>query len=616
MILIEFHSAEELKVQEKSMIILGINEDKNATAALVKDGKVLACASQERFTRVKNDTEYPYHAIEAVLKIAGIRAADIDRVAFTGTYFDALTIRIKRTTRFTIADYVREMHEHWKKVLLEKKPSDFYQLLSKDPRFVPQEDNYYDYTFMDTLPLSEWDAYGDKVRADAIYRYLGLPSERVQSVDHHKAHAYYAYFASPRNDNQKAVIVTADSWGDDCNATISVVEEGGQLKEIHRTAMCNLARMYRWTTLILGMRPNEHEYKVMGLAAYANQYIFEPAYRVYKETLIVDGLDFKWDKKPVDMYFYFKEKFEGMRFDGIAAALQLWLEELLAEWIGNIMSATGAGTLYYSGGLSLNVKANRVISELPGVEALFIPPSGGDESTAIGSAFVLAHEQGDKPFALPHVYLGYESSEKEIAEVISSLRDDPKYTIIKAPHPEMIAGLLCAGKVLGRCVGKMEFGARALGNRSILADPSKYKNVRIINDKIKCRDFWMPFAPSILSERAGDYLVNPKQLQASYMAIAFDSTPLARQHLRAALHPYDFTIRPQVVTKKINADYYALIKAFEKETGIGAVLNTSFNLHGEPIVCTASDAVDALQRSGLDGVIFSDFLILKCNGQT
>ena len=597
------------------MIILGINEDKNATAALVKDGKVVACASQERFTRVKNDTEYPYHAIEAVLKMADIRASDIDRVVFAGTYFDAATIGIKRTTRFTIADYIREMHEHWKKVLLENKSSDFYQSLFKDPRFMPQEDNYYDYSFMDTLAPSDWDAYGDKVRANAVSRYLGLPPERVTSVDHHKAHAYYAYYASPHNDTQKAVVVTADSWGDDCNATISVVEDGGQLKEIYRTAMCNLARMYRWTTLNLGMRPNEHEYKVMGLAAYANKYIYEPAYRVYKETLVVDGLDFKWNKKPSDMYFHFKNKFEGMRFDGIAAALQLWLEELLAEWIGNIMCATGAKTLYYSGGLSLNVKANKVISELPGVKTLFVPPSGGDESTSIGSAFVLAKEYGDKLFPLPDVYLGYESSESEVKEAISSFRDKQQYNIIESPDLEMLVELLSSGKILGRCVGKMEFGARALGNRSILADPSKYENVRSINDKIKCRDFWMPFAPSILAERADDYLINPKQLQAPYMTIAFNSTPLARQHLRAALHPYDYTVRPQLVTKEINADYYALIKAFEKKTGIAALLNTSFNMHGEPIVCTVAEALDVLQRSGLDGVIFSDFLLLKSKGQ-
>ncbi len=129
-----------------------------------------------------------------------------------------------------------------------------------------------------------------------------------------------------------------------CNATISVVEDG-KIKEIHRTAMCNLARMYKWITLLLGMKPHEHEYKVMGLAPYAKDYIRNPAYNIFKETLVVDGLDFRWNKKPSDMYFYFKDKLEGVRFDGIAAGLQMWVEELLSEWVTNLMKHTGTGIL-------------------------------------------------------------------------------------------------------------------------------------------------------------------------------------------------------------------------------------------------------------------------------
>jgi len=177
--------------------------------------------------------------------------------------------------------------------------------------------------------------------------------------------------------------------------------------------------------------------------------------------------------------------------------------------------------------------------------------------------------------------------------------------------PELLADLLAGGKVLARCVGRMEFGARALGNRSILCDPSKPENLNLINQKIKFRDFWMPFTPSILQERADDYLINPKKLQASFMTIAFDSTPRARKDIRAAIHPADFTVRPQLVTRKLNPGYYELIKAFESRTGVGALLNTSLNLHGDPIVCNVADAIKTLVESGLDGVILPGVLILR-----
>jgi carbamoyltransferase len=592
------------------MIILGINEDHNATAAIVKNGKVLACQSEERNTRLKNDTGYPWKAIDAVLKISGIRPADVDYVAFAGIYCDALQMKLKRVTRFTIQDYIREMHEYWKKILIEKTSSNFYNELLREEKFSKGKDFYYDYGFMDKAPEDQWSSLMNEERRNIVVRHLGIDKEKIKSVDHHTSHAYYAYYASPRSACGKSVVITADGWGDGCNATISSVVDG-ELQEIHRTSMCNMARIYRWMTLLLGMKPNEHEYKVMGLAAYAQDYVRDPAYEIFKETLIVDGLDFRWENKPADMYFYFKDKFEGHRFDGIAAGLQMWLEDLLMEWIANIMTKTSADVLYYSGGLSMNVKANKVIAELPCIKDIHIPPSGGDESLAIGAAYVLSKELGDEPQPLKHAYLGYEPTLDEALDGAKPFRDKSNFDVIDNPDADMIAEYLVKGKVLGRCCGNMEFGARALGNRSILCNPSKHENLKLINEKIKFRDFWMPFTPSILEERVKDYLLNPKGLQASYMTIAFDSTPLAREHLRVAMHPYDFSIRPQIVSRATNPSYYDLIKAFEKKTGIGALLNTSQNLHGYPIVCTAADAIDTLLKSGLDGMILPGLLIVK-----
>lgn len=591
------------------MIILGIHDGHNATAALLKNGKVVACASEERFTRLKNDVGHPKLAIDYVLQASNVLPDQIDMVALATKRTDPIANQVKRIALYSIQDYIRENYEYWYPLLYENTESDYWTRLLKEEKFQKKGASY-NLDFIESNPQQSWAELFNEERIRLIVEQLNIPREKIQFVDHHTGHAYYAYYSSPINSNQKVAIVTADGWGDDCNATISTVENG-KIREIYRTAMCNMARMYTWTTLLLGMKPHEHEYKVMGLAPYAKDYIRGPAYKIYKETLVVDGLDFKWKQKPSDMYFYFKEKFEGLRFDGIAAGVQLWLEELKAEWITNIMNHTGAEVLYYSGGLSMNVKANKVVAELPGVKNFYVPPSGGDESLAIGAAYVLSHEQGVALSPLANGYLGYEISVAEAHEATQPFRDDSDYEVITQPSVELIAELLSQGKVLARCVGKMEFGARALGNRSVICDPSKYETIRIINEKIKFRDFWMPFTPSILYERANDYLVNPKGLEAYYMTIGFDSTPLAQRELKAAIHPYDFTVRPQLVKREMNPDYYALIKAFETKTGIGSLLNTSLNLHGQPIVCTAKDATYTLVNSGLDGVILPEILILK-----
>jgi len=592
------------------MNILGINEDHVGTAALIQNGAVVACSSEERFTRLKNDTEYPKQAIDSVLASAGVSPRDLDGVAVASQYRDAFQIRIKRVSRYTIEDYVKEMREHWRLTLIERKESTYWQDLVKDKRFQEVAGLYYDYSFMKTSPESEWPERMNEALRDQVVRHLGIDGKKVRFIDHHTGHAFYAYHAAPHDRTKRAAVVTADGWGDGCNATVSVAENGA-LKEIFRTPLCNLARIYRWMTLLLGMKPNEHEYKVMGLAPYAKDYVRRPAYDVFKETLVVDGLNFAWKVKPSDMYFYFRDRLEGVRFDGIAGGLQMWLEELVTQWVGNIMAHTKTDTLYYSGGLSMNVKANKALAEIAGVKEIHVPPSGGDESLAMGAAFVLCEELGDAPLALKNAYLGTVPLPEESKAAVASFCGNASYTVIENPTPEAVADWLVKGKVIGRCVGRMEFGARSLGNRAILCDPSKFENLRLINEKIKFRDFWMPFTPSILLERAPDYLVNPKNLKAEYMTMTFDSTPLARVHLKAAIHPSDFTVRPQLVSAETNREYHELIKAFEKRTGVGALLNTSLNLHGSPIVRTAAEAIETLLKSGLDGMLLPGLLFLR-----
>lgn len=591
------------------MIILGVNEDHNSTAAIIIDGVVVACMSEERFTRKKNDTEYPYKAIEAVIEMAGISKNQIDAVALASFVLNPEHMRIKRKTNFTIKDYVNEMNLYWKPRLLEKQDSTFFQDLTKEARF-SKKGLYFDYSFLDTHPRSEWNKMMNQSRIKTISQHLEIDESKIHFIDHHSGHAYYGLYASPHSPSERAAVVTVDGIGDGCNATISIFEDN-ELKEISRTSMCNIGRMYRWTTLLLGMKPNEHEYKVMGLAPYAKDYILAPAYEIYKDTLVVDGLGFKWKNKPSDLYFHFRERFEGVRFDGIAGGLQKFVEELLKEWIQNVMEHTKTSTLYISGGVSMNIKANKIIGELECVKNLHVPPSAGDESLAIGAAYFLCKKLGGTPVPLDNTYLGSAPSDEECINAVKPFRLDSAYKIIENPTALQIAEYIADGKVLGRCVGNMEFGARSLGNRAIICDPSKAENLNKINEKVKFRDFWMPFTPSILEERGNDYLMNPKKIPAYFMTIGFDSTALGKDHLKSAIHPNDFTVRPQLVNRQKNAGYYEIIKSFEGITGIGAVLNTSLNLHGSPIVRTADEAIEVLTKSGLDGMIFEKILLLK-----
>jgi carbamoyltransferase len=361
------------------------------------------------------------------------------------------------------------------------------------------------------------------------------------------------------------------------------------------------------------MKMSEHEYKVMGMAPYAKDEIMAEPYAVYAETLQNDGLDFKYKVKPKDSYFHFKERFDSCRFDGIAKAIQVRTEELLVKWIENAIDHTGIGNLVFSGGVAMNVKANKRIGEMEKVEDFFVPPSGGDESTAIGAAYLMIAEKlGENEISpISSAYLGHEFGESDVKEALKTANASDSCDIKEKVTSKELAEILAGGGIIARLYGRMEFGARALGNRSILANPKDFDVVRVINEMIKRRDFWMPFTPSILKEREHDYIVNPRNYPAPFMTVGFDSTPLARDELRAAIHPYDFTVRPQLVEKEINPGYWELIKEFEKITGVGAVLNTSFNLHGEPIVASPSDALKTFFDSGLNNLLLNDTLVQK-----
>ena len=265
-----------------------------------------------------------------------------------------------------------------------------------------------------------------------------------------------------------------------------------------------------------------------------------------------------------------------------------------------------------SGGVAQNIKANKLIGELKDLKSLFIPPGPGDESISIGAAYL---EHISKTNSITDIepisgYLGPSYSDAQLLNAIEEFLPE-KFNFQKT-NDSKCAKILAKGEVIARFSNdKMEFGARALGNRSILADPRRPDVIHKINKLVKMRDFWMPFAPSIIEDRAEDYLIISKNIDSRFMAVGFDSTPLAEEHITAGLHPFDRTARPQVVRKKDNLKYYNLIKAFEKLTGVGALMNTSFNIHGESIVGSPEDAINTFTRCGLDHLLIGEFLISK-----
>jgi len=321
------------------------------------------------------------------------------------------------------------------------------------------------------------------------------------------------------------------------------------------------------------------------------------------------------------MFFFenfFEKELKFTRFDNIAGAVQKLVEELTMDWVRNAIKKTGIHNVALCGGVFMNVKANQRILELPEVTNLFVMPSCSDESNAIGSCFYGYKkycETNNIPFntqPIKDLYLGPEYGNEYIENIIKTKNLKQKYKIrkIKEINKE-VAKLLADGKIVARCSGKSEWGARALGNRSILSNATNMETIKILNETIKDRDFWMPFTPSILDKFAKRYFVNPKGVFAPYMCITFESTKQARKDIPAAMHTYDQTLRPQVVTKEYNPDYYKIIEEFSRLTGRGGILNTSFNLHGEPNVLTPEDAIHTVENSDLKYLAMGNYLFEK-----
>jgi carbamoyltransferase len=355
------------------------------------------------------------------------------------------------------------------------------------------------------------------------------------------------------------------------------------------------------------MKPNEHEYKMMGLAPYAkDEYLFDVK-KIFEDYIFVEKGEFKIRNKIPDSYFYFREKFKSYRFDNIAGGIQRYLEELLVEWIQQNIDKFDLKKIVLSGGVGMNIKAMGEIIKQTSIEDLYIPGNPSDESNCIGAAYFYNHLIGKKNKKLKSLYLG--SIPVNNNKIIEDAQN--KYEVIDNPSNSFVINELNKGRVVGRCIGGMEFGARALGNRSLLARSDDPELKDKINSMIKNRDFWMPFAPIVLDTFSKKYLVNPKNIDSPYMTIGFDTTKQGKLALKAALHQADMTVRAQILQKEHNPKLYDFLVEFGQKTGFGCILNTSFNLHGFPIVNTQDDAYHVFENSKLDCLWLENYFIRK-----
>lgn len=579
--------------------IISIHFGHNATVALLKDGRVTDCVSEERFNRIKNSTGFPHKALAYIREKAGKNA---DYYVFTQKY--PWGYNFLKATGFQSIPYNEAQPSApkiplrlrlWEKHYYRKNKEAMLNSIAKiESNFTLKE---------------EMENYFSKL--------LNTPKEKIIYADHHLAHALSAKFFTKQDIEN--LVFTLDGEGDGISSTVSLLR-GNNIDVLSKNSKAfSLGYLYREVTAFLGMKPDEHEFKVMGLAPYAKNEHVKKILPLFEKILwINDKNEFESEIPMPIIKYYLVSNFLYKRFDTIAGAIQLFTENITKDWVTRWVEKTKVSNVCLSGGVAMNVKMNERIAELDEISSISIVPSAGDESTVFGGCFLgykkFCDENNQKCTITPvrDLYLGTAYSQSEIENFLRTNNYHAKYKITKPENINLkVAQLLASNQVVARFSERMEFGARALGNRSILANPKSYENVRIINEMIKNRDFWMPFAASILEEDEERYIVNPKKIPADFMTITFNTTPVAQTDLTGAIHPYDKTSRPQIVRKSTNLGYHELITEFKRLTGIGGILNTSFNLHGEPNVESPDDAMHTFENSGLSYLALGPYLISK-----
>ena len=564
------------------MVVLGLSNMRDAAAALVADGRIVAAAEEERFVRQKHVTALPVHAMQYCLREAGMALRDVDAIAVPWKYW-----QVGRRLRLAVTAMLRSTQ------LFRVKGTRSLERASQ-----------------------EW---------KELFRLQQELSTRVEPgagrpvfLDHHLCHAASSFLVAPL---ERAAILVGDG-ASESDTTLLATGEGNQISVLERTPLPHsLGQFYAAMTAFLGFRPDQDEYIVMGLAS-SGEPSFAPTLSREILRVLPDGR-FELNTRLLDFHLaragHFVREFIRLfgpprrpqdeitqRHRDLAASAQFVLEETLLHLGRRLRSLTQATSLCLAGGVAYNCVANgRLRAEL-GFDQVYVPPAAGDSGAALGAALWWTARRGaaTSKTVMPDAYLGPQYDESACRAALSKtglvaehLADDRLY--------ERVASELAHGRLVFWYQGRMEWGPRALGNRSLLADPRREDMRELINSKVKCREAFRPFAPSVLAEHAEEFFHVPAP--SAFMQFTVRVKASAKGLLPAVTH-VDGTARVQTVTREANPRFYDLLATFGRLTGVPVLLNTSFNVQ-EPIVCSPDEAVRCFQRTQVDWLVLGNLLV-------
>ncbi|RLB82244.1 MAG: hypothetical protein DRH17_06390 [Deltaproteobacteria bacterium] len=579
------------------MNILGLHSGHDASVAILKDGQVAAAISEERLSRIKCDSDdLPLLSLEEIYRYTDISPKDINFLSLLMTfmpeeYFIRETLYKELERRWVRARRRLKAYlkgETFKSVLLVANLAEKLKKREKD-----LEDHF------------RW----EKFRKD-----FGFDTIKWRFCDHHLAHAWPAVYFSNWDE---ALVVTIDGMGDDRIFHTTSVFRDGKLRRVavSRGAAASVGLFYCDITKLLGYKPLRHEGKITGLSAYGDPSklldSMKPCLRLFPDKMTFVS-DFSEKGGESERFRYLKKLIRSHEPSDVAAAGQQLVEEVVVSHVQAALRRYRLSRVALSGGLFANVKLNHEIAELDEVEEVFVFPAMGDTGNAVGTAlFGMYHNDQERLWEvrarLDDVYWGSSYDEYEIEKILKESGVSYRRYVFEDLAGK-VANLIHSGRVVGCFQGRMEFGPRALGNRSILAAPTD----RTINDwlnKRLDRTEFMPFAPSVLAPYADDIFKNYSKgaYTSKFMTIIFEVYEKWRSKIPAVVH-VDGTARPQVVAREDNPRYYDLIEAYYKLSGIPLILNTSFNVHEEPIICKPVEAIRALKDKRIDALMIENFL--------
>jgi len=553
----------------------------DAGAALVRDGQLIAAAEEERFNRRKHYNGFPEQAIAYCLHEAGITIDDVDHIGF----YEKPLVKFNRILETILADWPRTY-----------------------------------YPWLKAIPL--W--LGHRLRIGREIQDKLQTDKDILYCQHHLSHAASAFLVSPF---EEAAIITADGVGE-WTTTSWGVGRGNVMdmqKEIRFPHSVGL--LFSAITAYLGFRVNDAEWKVMGLAPYG-----KPTYvDRFREVVDIkdDGsvrLNLRYFAHSYSTARTFNHRWEGLFGQpqrpreedltdfhrDIAHSGQKIVEEAMVKMAAHVHRETGMDNLCLAGGVGLNCVANWRILQESGFKNIFIQPAAGDSGGALGTAFYIYNCVLDNPrtFRMEHALWGPSFTDQQIRETLYQAEAAYDHMTNEDELLTRTAKMIADGKVVGWFQGRLEFGPRALGSRSLLADPRNPKMKDIINAKVKFREAFRPFAPAVLKQHAHEYFDMPEGMDAPYMLLVPSVLKDKRSVIPAVTHE-DGTGRVQTVTEDVNPRYYRLIETFGRLTGVPVVINTSFNVRGEPIVCTPADAYHTFVHTGIDALVMGDYVVTR-----